>query len=131
MKTCENCIHYDLCSKYFYVGELCGGFKDKSKFIELPCPIGDTVYEIKTFVDEDLCDGCQYYYEGGFGDYPGCNKGTHGLRAVECMTIEKCECTMNDMLHWLQFNCFNETIFLTQEEANKKLEELKHEKERA
>lgn len=40
MKTCEDCIHYDIC----YDGldrPICDSFKDSSKFIELPCSVGD------------------------------------------------------------------------------------------
>lgn len=44
MKKCENCIHYGLCpDERMCIVETgfdyC--FKDKSKFIELPCEIGD------------------------------------------------------------------------------------------
>lgn len=46
MKTCEECIHYDLCSEYYYAGDLCGGFKDSARFVELPCSLGDTAYVI-------------------------------------------------------------------------------------
>ena len=38
MKTCEDCIHYDICLGAFgaLVSRVCDSFKDKSKFIELP-----------------------------------------------------------------------------------------------
>ena len=41
MKECENCIYYKLCSEFYYTGEPCTMFKYNSKFIELPCEIGD------------------------------------------------------------------------------------------
>lgn len=53
METCKDCIHYDVCS--LEEGEIligakkngfCGKHKDKSRFIELPCKVGDTVYKI-------------------------------------------------------------------------------------
>ena len=49
-KTCKDCIHYDVCAKYnkVYERELshrycteCKDFKDKSRYIELPCVDGD------------------------------------------------------------------------------------------
>lgn len=57
MKTCKDCIHYTLCKDEFpiYVSEHeddvsmekeCDYFKDKSRFIELPCKVGDTVYQV-------------------------------------------------------------------------------------
>lgn len=47
--TCRDCIHHGVCENYFYfddVEDTCENFKDKSKFIELPCKVGDTVYYI-------------------------------------------------------------------------------------
>ena len=56
MATCKDCIHYDVC--YFYDGVMdlqngdrCSEYKDKSRFIELPCRVGDTVYVFGTFHD--------------------------------------------------------------------------------
>lgn len=46
--TCNDCIYYDVCD---YDGDvavfpdrICGFFKDRSRFVELPCNMGDTVY---------------------------------------------------------------------------------------
>ena len=56
MKTCKDCIHYDMCEYEYpdFVHEKedknadmekeCIQFKDKSLFVELPCKVGDTVY---------------------------------------------------------------------------------------
>lgn len=62
MKTCEDCIHYEVCEGYIptdldkdiwdlcaqgksdeipNIDKRCSSFKDKSRFIELPCSIGD------------------------------------------------------------------------------------------
>ena len=48
MATCKNCIHYAVCAD-FYDDEIertapCSFFKDRSRFVELPCKLGDTVY---------------------------------------------------------------------------------------
>ena len=57
--TCKDCIHFNDClteqqTRYYgkvcacsNVEKLCKYFKDKSRFIELPCKVGDTVYHIK------------------------------------------------------------------------------------
>ena len=57
--TCKDCIHYGLCetkgnAEVFVRGieNICGYFKDKSKYIELPCKVGDTLYVI-----DDRFDG--------------------------------------------------------------------------
>ena len=58
MSTCKDCIYYEVCkalNKEFKIhpkdyietdlcAKQCTTFKDKSKFIELPCKVGDTVY---------------------------------------------------------------------------------------
>ena len=55
MKTCEDCIHCCICMGaygMFLPVQVCDSFKDQSKFIELPCAIGDTVYMITTGHDD-------------------------------------------------------------------------------
>ena len=58
--TCKDCIHYEACREYdrAFWGhtsnkhsdlinakpEDCPYFKDRSRFVELPCKLGDTVY---------------------------------------------------------------------------------------
>ena len=52
MAICENCIHYELCSSISLkkIGislipqDECCGYKDRSRFVELPCRVGDKVY---------------------------------------------------------------------------------------
>ena len=55
-KTCTDCIHYDVCREWsaefiderlkMGAGCVCKDFKDKSRYIELPCAVGDVVYYI-------------------------------------------------------------------------------------
>ena len=63
MKTCRDCIHGDVCPHKILpidihpsyidfsvrddVENSCKDFKDKTRVIELPCSIGDTVYIIR------------------------------------------------------------------------------------
>ena len=71
--TCKDCIHYDACkdwaidcfgenSVFPYSGKTkegpCEHFKDKSRFIELPCKVGDTAY-IDLSDKEDYYDECK------------------------------------------------------------------------
>lgn len=53
--TCkDNCLHYDVCwhikktngVDFLRCGFSCIKFKDKSKYIELPCKIGDYAYRV-------------------------------------------------------------------------------------
>ena len=54
--TCKDCIHYDICLGAFWalVGRVCDSFKDKSKFIELPCSVGDTVFITREEAEKKL-----------------------------------------------------------------------------
>ncbi len=80
--TCKDCIHYDVCvivehqlrEDEDYLTEFgCSDFKPKSRYIELPCAVGDTMYKlcsvnsnikIGQFWDgikvENNCDRCGY-----------------------------------------------------------------------
>lgn len=54
MATCNDCIHNEACKsqvpRTFWDSETfcedCKYFKDKSRFIELPCKVGDKVIEV-------------------------------------------------------------------------------------
>ena len=59
--TCKDCIHSEVC---YYHGEdidspgICGFFTDRSQFVELPCKVGDSYFEI-----EQYCTERGYYNE--------------------------------------------------------------------
>jgi len=51
IKTCADCIHDEICETLWQKNNipklfacLCGCFKEKSRYIELPCKVGDKVY---------------------------------------------------------------------------------------
>lgn len=92
MKTCKDCIHFEVCCYVDVFLPACDSFKDKSKIIELPCAIGDTVYMIS--YGYDTWDDTEY-------------------KVIIQSTFRL------DML-----SSFNKRIFLTREEAEKRLEEL-------
>lgn len=41
MKTCKDCIHFEVCCYVDMFLPICDSFKDKSELIELPCSVGD------------------------------------------------------------------------------------------
>lgn len=100
-------------------------FIDKSRFIELPCKVGDKVYRLKTSTEVGKCIGCEYYFPGGMGDGPSCEKTTIGSRPPECIEIEEITVTLKDIYFWLYMDDFNKNVFHTREEAEKELEERK------
>lgn len=50
--TCKDCVHYEVCESLEKNGisrihpSQCEFFKDKAKFIDLPCKVGDKVFII-------------------------------------------------------------------------------------
>lgn len=54
MASCKECIHFESCKNLYEThGEglsgdsyVCDSFKDRSRFVELPCKVGDSVFTI-------------------------------------------------------------------------------------
>ena len=47
MATCKDCLYVDICDYTSGTTETaCGHFKDSSKFVELPCKVGDCLYAL-------------------------------------------------------------------------------------
>lgn len=84
MGSCKDCMHEKVCD--YFEGDLneegaenCVYFKDRNKFVELPCKIGDTVYgidyprgDIKVVVPEEVTGiaietNCDFYKLTDFG----------------------------------------------------------------
>ena len=116
--TCKNCVHYEACKDKFAglykicvdkpkkhlelnpnVEKVCDHFKDKSKFIELPCKVGDTIYQI---------DGVRIYAST-----------IHEITYTSSKVIFVTENIVFDE------QAINNSIFLTREEAEKVLERSK------
>lgn len=110
MKTCNDCMYYDFCRFHDYSlhnNRVCEKFKDKSKFIELPCSVGDyCIWHDNLWYVNVIC-----YSGDKNGDFllwmSMADKSPCGAEAVS-----------------------SEVKFISEEEAQKKLEELNNEKER-
>ena len=109
--TCKDCIHYDVCGESIFT---CGQFKDKSRFIELPCKVGDTVYlvDFEYGIYKCIVNDIQILSD---------NKPVYTLYFYSQNGYEAAE------LEWdidIERDCFGKTVFLTKEEAEAKLKEL-------
>ena len=126
--TCKDCIHCEACermisdtSKMFKVllseilkmncdikydstnilsgAEICQCFQDRSRFVELPCKVGDVIHSIEHgYIKNDSVTNIVYY------------------------------ANINEFVIQAHFTCFNEkafgkTIFFTKEEAEQALKE--------
>ena len=119
---CENCLHYEACKSMVSVIEratmysiamrVCNNFADKDLYIKLPCKVGDTVWVIyRGYITTAKVLAIYIDRVGGMFDLKIKTKEetTVGFRTV----IDK-DYTFDD-------------VFLTREDAEKKLEELKNE----
>lgn len=109
--TCKDCMHYEACKFYtdktrFNLpknAENCDDFKDKSKYIELPCKVGDTVYWI-------------------------CHKG--GKPYIKEEIVQSIHCDVRETLEFTILNpngkILKSNVFFTKSEAEQKLKELQN-----
>lgn len=127
--TCKDCIHYDVCSKLCTVKDMnsftavsgyCTYFKDKSKFVELPCNVGDKYYRIERY--------CTY------DDEPA-KVMPWDCEVCECKDCKDCKYEL--LINEYTFRSLEEIIknksyinlhliFLTKEEAEAKLKEVEN-----
>lgn len=124
--TCKDCIHYELCEirGYTYnenldesVDIICGDFKDKSRYIELPCKVGDTVYVIPSLTNFRL---------NHVNNYPQNNRVYKQIvHSVQSWNKDKYCVWTCDGINLLLPQFFNETWFLTEQGAEAKLKEMK------
>lgn len=114
--TCKDCIHYEVCCDEYEIShaEYCNNFKDKAKYIELPCKVGDTVYVLnKANIPQEM-----------ILDEPD----------IRCHCAEEdnmCKCFCRDIEHtFCAYRFMNDNsdigkkVFLTRKEAEEKLKEL-------
>ena len=124
MATCKDCIHLEACVYMLNVigfnvnkdqnregaEKRCSAFTDKSRFVELPCKVGDVVYYIE-------------------GAYYSSRRQT--VRPIEVTEISwKCDRSGRDLWFALiangtryKFSSIGKTVFLTREEAEAALAE--------
>ena len=126
MATCADCVHVEVCTNFakmildaFDVSEddaqcllkkctgdatVCNDFADRSRFVEVPCAVGDTVYVIENIAGEEkiIQDSVETigigYYADGVELYQFDGIKTDGY-----------------------FSDFGKTVFLTREEAEQAL----------
>ena len=110
--TCKDCLNQDSCpiknkcskneipmASSKSMENYCNFFKDRSRFVELPCKVGDVIHSIEHgYIKNDSVTNIVYY------------------------------ANINEFVIQAHFTCFNEkafgkTIFFTKEEAEQALKE--------
>ena len=142
--TCKDCIHYDMCSGFTPtdldsdvfdycregrtdeipdIEERCSSFKDRNRFIELPCKAGDTVYVLDDFIWACDCGECKHFEEGWYDSPHECRKTRTSRKPPECIEIVERTVAYKDILQYMNWDDFGKTVFLTKEEAERALKE--------
>lgn len=117
--TCKDCVHYDVCAYWgnildpIHGGVKCDDFKDKSRFVELLCKVGDTVYE--------------FFDVRGFYDITELTVENIvvGVKPSKCQVY--CKSKISNSKSVFYKDSFGKTFFFTKEEAEAKLKELQNE----
>lgn len=110
MTICKKCLHGVVCGASDDSTLICNHFKDSSRYIELPCKVGDTVY----------------YIEGAYY-----NSKMQTVRPIKVTEISwKCDRSGRDLGFALvahgtryKFSSIGKTVFLSREDAEKALKE--------
>lgn len=120
MATCNDCIHYDVCSlengeifKSAKKNGFCGKHKDQSRYIEPQCKVGDTVYCIVFYPAINKLSVSK-----GFVREIRITKNNVTINIVDCEQIKYANLNIN-----ITCDDFGRTVFFTREEAEKALKE--------
>ncbi len=125
MATCKDCLHLEACVYLLRVigfdvnkdqnregaDKRCSTFTDKSRFVELPCKVGDVVYSVRfsqkhiipLTVEGFLCKACSW--------------------KVRCTQLVPSWVGNQKEHNYIAFSSFGKTAFLTYEEAEAALAE--------
>ena len=118
MASCKDCMHEEVCSIFSSDlnedgAEKCVGFKDRNRFVELPCKVGDTMY----ILTNDSPTGIE-------------ESQVKKIELIKMQSKTKIRltvpCVYDDWgsAQWeIGVNDFGKTAFLTREEAEKALKE--------
>ena len=117
MIKCENCIHYEMCLwqkggvNLMLAEHNCDFYKDKSLCVELPCKVGDDLFEISQLKDKRILPFINIHTCSGFTVFVR-------KRGVDVW------CNAGNGVRTYKLNNFGKTVFLTKEDAERKLKEI-------
>ena len=101
--TCKDCIHLDVCKHLIggWKAICCENFKDRARFVELPCKHGDTLFRIKNGkIEKGVATA--FFYGSEF---------------------QIVNCRFPKISTGIPFHRFGKSVFLTREEAEQALKE--------
>lgn len=109
MASCKDCLHFEVCKNHYNICQAhnLNLYKDRTRFVELPCKVGDIIYEI-----------CERRKNGEWKKVI-VERVVHGIKiGINGYVSARCGTSITVFLSEL-----GKTVFLTREEAEKALEE--------
>lgn len=132
MPTCKDCINYKLCNDADLnagdnnAAKQCEYFKDKSKSVDLPCKVGDTIYQIVYNYDRKTCPATIYPSHYVKKEVVGIHICDSRLR-VNALSNKKYRdyliVRICNAVEHIPFVKIGKSVFLTKEEAEQALAE--------
>ena len=111
--TCKDCIHFVVCEEVpTKSADDCDFFKDRSRFVELPCKVGDTLYSNNQFIQSARVMAIYIDGNGGMFDLEITAYNDERVLGFEKF-VDK-DYTFEDI---------GENLFLTREQAEQALKE--------
>lgn len=130
MKTCKDCLHYDVCQ--YHIDEetdmrvddgVCNNFTDRSEWAHLPCKVGDTVFTNLRVVGDYLrVTDAPYAAKVIFIGLNNSKEMGYGFINIEYTKTER--------QVQFYFSDIGTKAFLTREEAEEVLERMKENEKR-
>lgn len=141
--TCKDCLHYEACKGTYFTFEPimdkdnfdnehyadvydCPDFTTRSEWVHLPCKVGDILYFVKNNTDA-CCPVCDVY--NGYDNYcylkQKCYPDLAEIPLCDKQFMEIVECKADLVMIVENMGKFGKTVFLTHDEAEKALEEMK------
>lgn len=136
MATCKDCLHIGICPNLNHdtVADKCPDFKDRSRFVELPCKVGDTMYVWSATLPTQRLDMEDSEIPAVFpAIVVSIRKNTKSVwiklriysRWLEQQYDEECGLYEDGVDKWKYFtfpaSAIGKTVFLTREEAEAEL----------
>lgn len=108
--------------------------EEQGRLIELPCKVGDTMYKVCN--NANVCYECEHFEQGEYGMWDYCEKlvgdesefpqlAETPVCEKQYYHIEECKAYEDILINNLKY--FGKIYFITKEEAEAKLAELKGE----
>ena len=121
MASCKDCVHVEVCKNIYEIhgdglseeSHGCEHFKDRSRFVELPCKVGDSVY----------LDNLHIKYADVIGIYIDAFGGVFDLRIYTNIQLANGFGYEYFISKDYTFEDIGKRIFLTKEEAEQALKE--------